>query len=71
MPLASGKVSDLSFYKPKKEATPHPEPIMIEYKHKIGEVRLQMPADHCSAALNCDESLHPVHKRSQGADFSL
>lgn len=37
MPLASGKVSDLSYYKKPQSAEASPPPPPPEYKHKIGE----------------------------------
>lgn len=46
-PLASGKVSDLSYFRsPKSEASPLPPP--PEYKHKIGEATF--PLDELKGA---------------------
>lgn len=49
MPLANGKVSDLSYFKQKKEATPETPPPPLEFKHKIGEATF--PLDELKGAL--------------------
>jgi hypothetical protein len=59
VPLASGKVSDLSYYRKPKAADATPPPPPPDFKHKIGEATF--PLDELKG-MNGDHGIDPANK---------